>query len=213
MIKGCWELFFVLELYPPHYGGFNRCCGTASMAVRAARTAETMIADYVTASSGENFWANFFATNRYVSGSIIIIIYIVIATILAYLLSGYIAKIYMGKETYMDRFSGPIVRAFERMLGEDAKKDMDFREYFSTILIFSLFLGIIGFAVIYFQHYLPFSFSNNHMTPSLIFNTVASFLTTTVSCAVPFTTALSSELNLTLPEGLSLTPIIITSGL
>ena len=138
-----------------------------------------MIADYVTASSGENFWANFFATNRYVSGSIIIIIYIVIATILAYLLSGYIAKIYMGKETYMDRFSGPIVRVFERMLGEDAKKDMDFREYFSTILIFSLFLGIIGFAVIYFQHYLPFSFSNNHMTPSLIFNTVASFLTNT----------------------------------
>ncbi len=79
----------------------------------------------------------------------------------------------------MDRISGPVVRAFERFLGEDAKKQMEFREYFTSILVFSLFLGAIGFAVIYFQHDLPFSFSNNHMTPSLIFNTVSSFLTNT----------------------------------
>ncbi len=138
-----------------------------------------MIISSVSSQSGGNFWANFFATNRYVSGSFIIIIYILLATVLAYLLSGYIAKIYRGEPTAMDRISGPIVRAFERFLGEDAKKQMEFREYFTSILIFSLFLGAIGFAVIYFQHDLPFSFSNNHMTPSLIFNTVSSFLTNT----------------------------------
>jgi K+-transporting ATPase ATPase A chain len=138
-----------------------------------------MIMSSVSSQSGGNFWANFFVTNRYVSGSFIIIIYILLATVLAYLLSGYIAKIYKGEPTVMDRISGPVVRAFERFLGEDAKKQMEFREYFTSILVFSLFLGAIGFAVIYFQHDLPFSFSNNHMTPSLIFNTVSSFLTNT----------------------------------
>lgn len=138
-----------------------------------------MIMSSVSSKSGGNFWANFFVTNRYVSGSFIIIIYILLATVLAYLLSGYIAKIYKGEPTAMDRISGPVVRAFERFLGEDAKKQMEFREYFTSILVFSLFLGAIGFAVIYFQHDLPFSFSNNHMTPSLIFNTVSSFLTNT----------------------------------
>lgn len=138
-----------------------------------------MITSMVSSNSTGNFWVNFFATNRYVSGSIIIIIYILLATVLAYLLSGYIAKIYLGEHTAMDRISGPIVRAFERFLGEDAKKQMEFREYFSSILLLSLFLGAIGFAVIYFQHDLPFSFSNYHMTPSLIFNTVSSFLTNT----------------------------------
>ena len=138
-----------------------------------------MIMSSVSSQSGGNFWANFFVTNRYVSGSFIIIIYILLATVLAYLLSGYIAKIYKGEPTSMDRISGPVIRAFERFLGEDAKKQMEFREYFTSILVFSLFLGAIGFAVIYFQHDLPFSFSNNHMTPSLIFNTVSSFLTNT----------------------------------
>ena len=138
-----------------------------------------MIMSSVSSKSGGNFWANFFVTNRYVSDSFIIIIYILLATVLAYLLSGYIAKIYKGEPTVMDRISGPVVRAFERFLGEDAKKQMEFREYFTSILVFSLFLGAIGFAVIYFQHDLPFSFSNNHMTPSLIFNTVSSFLTNT----------------------------------
>lgn len=138
-----------------------------------------MIVSSAETATSTTFWSNFFITNRYVSGSIIILIYIVIATILAYILSGYIAKIYMNENTFMDPFAGPVVRFFEKILGDDAKKDMDFKEYFTSILVFSFFLGVTGFLVIYFQHDLPFSYSNNHMTPSLIFNTVSSFLTNT----------------------------------
>ena len=129
--------------------------------------------------SQSNFWANFFVSNQAVSGVIIILIYIALASILAYILSGYIAQIYLGEPTRMDRYAGKIVRFFEKILGEDARKEMNFREYFSTILLFSLFLGAIGFFVIYFQHDLPLSYSNNYMSPSIIFNTVASFLTNT----------------------------------
>ncbi len=134
----------------------------------------------VSVTSGSTyFWSGFFASNRELSGFIIILIYLVLISIFAYLISGYISKLYRGERTWLTPVSGRIVSFFENMLGEEAKKQMKFREYFSVLMIFSFFSGLIVFIAIFFQNSLPYSLANNHFNLSLTFNTVASFLTNT----------------------------------
>lgn len=131
------------------------------------------------ATGNGSFWGNFFLNNRLVSGSIIILIYIAIMSVMAYLLSGYIKKIYTGEPTFLDPVSGRIVRFFEDILGENRDKTMKFREYFLNILVFNAAAGIVAFIALYFQNNLPFGASYSHFGPSLAFNTVTSFLTNT----------------------------------
>lgn len=126
-----------------------------------------------------SFWSNFFLQNRAVSGSMIILIYIGLASLFAYLISDYIKKIYKEERTWLSPFSSRIIGFFEKMLGENSKKEMNFREYFTALLIFNAAAGVIAFFVLYFQNYLPFAYDNNRMTPSLMFNTIVSFLTNT----------------------------------
>ncbi|WP_287960350.1 potassium-transporting ATPase subunit KdpA [Acidiplasma sp.] len=120
-------------------------------------------------------------SNREISGLLIVFFYIIIALFFGYLISGFIRKIYLDQEekTWIYPVSGRIVNFFERFLKEDKNRQMDFKEYFLNLLIFNFFAGLIGIIFIYFQNYLPYSHANNHMTLSLIVNTVVSFLTNT----------------------------------
>lgn len=131
-----------------------------------------------TAATG-SFWGNFFLNNRLVSGSVIILIYIAIMTVMAFLLSGYIKKIYVGEPTFLDPVAGRIVAFFEKVFGENESKTMKFKEYFLNILVFNGAAGLVTFLVLYFQNVLPFGSGYTHFDPSLTFNTVASFLTNT----------------------------------
>ncbi len=126
-----------------------------------------------------SFWGNFFLNNRVVSGSFIILIYIGIMSVMAFLISGYIKKLYLGEPTFLDPVSGRIVAFFEKIFDENKNKTMKFKEYFLNILIFNAFAGLITFFVLYFQNFLPFGGSYSHFDASLTFNTVASFLTNT----------------------------------
>ncbi len=119
--------------------------------------------------------------NRAVSGIIITFIYIGLALLFGYLISGYIKKLYTDEEekTWLYPISGRIVNFFEKFFNENKNKQMKFKEYFFTLIMFNFFAGIIGFVFIYFQHDFPYSYANNHMDLSLTFNTVISFLTNT----------------------------------
>ncbi len=131
-------------------------------------------------SSGTNsFWGNFFLQNRIVSGAIIILIYILAMSLMAFLLSGYIKKLYLGEPNIMDPISGRLVTFFEKIFGESKEKTMKFREYFLNLLLFNAAAGIMTFLVLYFQNLLPFSAGYSHFSLSLTFNTVTSFLTNT----------------------------------
>ncbi|CAC12431.1 H+/K+-transporting ATPase chain A related protein [Thermoplasma acidophilum] len=125
------------------------------------------------------FWAKFFVAERAVSGVIIILIYLIIASVLAYILSFHIAKIYLDEKTVFSKITGRIISFFERMIGESPDHGMTFKEYFINLLLFNFFAGLISFLVIMFQKYLPFSYDTVGMSPSLDFNTVVSFLTNT----------------------------------
>ncbi len=126
-----------------------------------------------------SFWGNFFLNNRLVSGAFIILIYILIMSVMAFLISGYIKKLYVGEPTFMDPISGRAVSFFEKLLGENQEKTMKFREYFLNILIFNASAGAIAFVILYFQNFLPYGSTFTHFSTSLTFNTVASFLTNT----------------------------------
>ncbi|MEM0155092.1 MAG: potassium-transporting ATPase subunit KdpA [Thermoplasmataceae archaeon] len=130
-------------------------------------------------SSLSSFVNSFWQTNYVASGVIIILIYLAIILIFGYIISGFIAKLYKDEKNWLTPISGRIVRIFERALGEGSERQMRFREYFSTLLFFNAIAGIIAFFFIYFQHFLPYAYANNHMTPSLTLNTVISFLTNT----------------------------------
>ena len=134
----------------------------------------------LTLSSGtSSFWGNFFLQNRVVSGAIIILIYILVMSLMAFLLSGYIKKLYLGEPNFLDPISGRLVSFFEKMFGESKEKTMKFREYFLNLLLFNAAAAIMTFLVLYFQNLLPFSAGYSHFSLSLTFNTVTSFLTNT----------------------------------
>ncbi len=130
-------------------------------------------------SGGSNFWATFFESQRLLSGTIIILIYILLLSIFAYLISGYIAKLYRGEKTWLDPVSGRLVNFFINMFGEDARKDTKMKEYFITLIVFNAAAGIIAFVFFFFQSYIPFAGITHNYSFSLSFNTVTSFLTNT----------------------------------
>lgn len=133
----------------------------------------------ILATGTQSFWGNFFLTNRLVSGTMIILIYIAIMSFMAFLLSGFIKKLYLGEPNFMDPVSGRVVRFFEKLIGENKDKTMRFKEYFLNILVFNAAAGIITFIVLYFQNVIPFGAGYTHFDASLTFNTVTSFLTNT----------------------------------
>lgn len=126
-----------------------------------------------------SFWSNFFLYNRAVSGSIIILIYIAFASFFGYLLSVHISRIYKGERTPLSSLTEKIISFFEKILGESSRREMNFRQYFSALLLFNVAVGIVTFLFLYFQNLLPFENSGYHFSFSLAFNTIISFLTNT----------------------------------
>lgn len=132
-----------------------------------------------TLNQSSSFWVNLFLQNRELSGFIIVLIYILVASILAYILSNHIAKIYRGEETIISRYARPFITFFERLIGPAAKKKMKFREYALSFIFFNLVAGLVAILAIYYQNYVPFNHALATDNFSLIINTVVSFLTNT----------------------------------
>ncbi|MEM0158113.1 MAG: potassium-transporting ATPase subunit KdpA [Thermoplasmataceae archaeon] len=138
-----------------------------------------LMGESVDSQSNSSFWTQLFAQDRLLSGSIIILLYIIIATLFALAISNYIKKIYRGEPTWLDPVAGPVVSFFEKLFHEGPEKEMTFRAYFKTLLLFNAYAGIVAFVVLYFQNFIPFSHTTYKFSLSLAFNTVSSFLTNT----------------------------------
>ncbi len=134
----------------------------------------------ISSSSGSgSFWAPFFLNNREVSGLAIIVIYLAIMTIFAFILYPYISKIYRDERTFMTPVTDRVYKYVSKVLGPIAGKDMKFKEYFVSLLSFSFFAGIVSFVLLYYQTFLPLIGGGQQFSPSLAVNTVVSFLTNT----------------------------------
>ncbi len=109
-----------------------------------------------------------------------IVVYFTVLLALVKPLGWYMAHIYEGKNCGIGRFIGPIERFLYRCCGIDPEREMNWKCYLSTMLIFNL----IGFFVVYLiqrvQFFLPLNPQHFLAASSdLSFNTAISFVTNT----------------------------------
>jgi K+-transporting ATPase ATPase A chain len=107
-------------------------------------------------------------------------IYFIILLLLVKPLGLYMARVYQGESTFLDRIIVPLERLCYRLLGIKPEDEMDWKKYSLALLVFS---GI-SFLIVYFlqrlQGILPINPQNvGATTPDLAFNTAISFVTNT----------------------------------
>ncbi len=89
-------------------------------------------------------------------------------------------RVYEGKSCGLNNIFGPVERGFYSLCGIDTKKEMSWKTYLYSMLIFNMLGMLLLYLILRIQYYLPLNpnaFSN--MPPSLAFNTAASFVTNT----------------------------------
>jgi K+-transporting ATPase ATPase A chain len=117
------------------------------------------------------------------SGWLTIFLFVAVLTALAIPLGHYMAAVYTGERTFMDRIVGPFERLLYRILRVDPEQGQDWKAYAKSLIIFSL----LGWLVLYFilrtQTLWDFTGLNPmgyHSAPwNVTFNTTSSFMTNT----------------------------------
>jgi K+-transporting ATPase ATPase A chain len=106
--------------------------------------------------------------------------YFIVLIALAIPLGGYMAKVYQGEQTFMDRVMGPVERFIYRLCGIDANQEMNWWEYAQSCLAFS-FVGIVSlFLLLLVQGHLPLNPQGfGGLNWDLAWNTAVSFNTNT----------------------------------
>lgn len=95
-------------------------------------------------------------------------------------LGRYIARVFLGERTLLDRFMNPIERSFYVLAGIRPKDEMTGWQYIRAILYTNLCMGILVYSLLYFQKLLPWN-PNEFGAPrwDTILHTVVSFVTNT----------------------------------
>ena len=92
----------------------------------------------------------------------------------------YIKKVYSGEKTFLDFLFKPVERFVYWVTRVDATREMNWKQYGASMLIFTLVSTLVLYAIQRFQFYLPFNpqeFAG--LSEHLSFNTAASFVTNT----------------------------------
>ena len=109
-----------------------------------------------------------------------LIFYIVVLLLLAKPLGSFMAKVYQGERTFLDRVLGPVERFIYRLSGVRSEEEMNWKTYAIAAMVFN-FLGLL---VVYglqrFQAGLPLNPQGlGAVTPDSSWNTAVSFATNT----------------------------------
>src|SRR5512138_2472506 len=109
-----------------------------------------------------------------------IIFYIVVLLALAKPLGSFMAKVYQGERTFLDRVLGPVERLVYRLAGVNPGEDMNWKTYAMAVMLFN----VLGLLVVYFLQRLQGVFPLNpqglgSVTPDSSWNTATSFVTNT----------------------------------
>src|SRR6202048_4894142 len=92
----------------------------------------------------------------------------------------FLARVFSGEKTFLDRVLRPIEKLIYRLTGIDEKREMRWTEYAVAMLLFSGVSMALLYVIERTQHWLPFNpqkFTN--VDPSLAWGTAASFTTNT----------------------------------
>ena len=92
----------------------------------------------ISGGSSSNFWLNFFVSNRLFSGTVIILIYLIVISIFGFIIADHIKKIYLGQRTILTGFSEKAIYFIEKISGVDENESHAFKGYFFSLLFFNL---------------------------------------------------------------------------
>jgi K+-transporting ATPase ATPase A chain len=107
-------------------------------------------------------------------------VYVIVLILLVKPLGLYMAHVYEGEHTFLDRILGPVERGIYRLMGVQAEEEMDWKIYTIAVLLFSLVGMLFLYALQRLQGLLPLNPQQlGAVSPALAFNTAASFTTNT----------------------------------
>lgn len=114
------------------------------------------------------------------NGTIQILIFLAVLTILAKPMGIYIKKVYNGERTVLDRILKPFERILYKITRVDEANEMSWKRYGIAMLLFSLVSSIVLYAIQRLQFYLPLD-PQGLAAPSehSSFNTAVSFVSNT----------------------------------
>jgi K+-transporting ATPase ATPase A chain len=109
-----------------------------------------------------------------------IIFYLVVLLALAKPLGSFMAKVYQGERTFLDRVLGPLERFIYRISGIKPEENMNWKTYAVTFLIFNMLGLIFVYALQRLQSVLPLNPQGlGAITPDSSWNTAISFASNT----------------------------------
>ncbi len=116
-----------------------------------------------------------------VTGWIQIVVLVAVLTAVTPLLGGYMARVYLGERLALSVVLGPLERSLYRVLRSDAEREQDWKQYASSVLLFSAASWLILYLVLRTQAVQPFNPQGfTHSGPwDLSFNTASSFVSNT----------------------------------
>jgi len=109
-----------------------------------------------------------------------IVFYLVVLIALAKPLGAYMAKVYQGEHTFLDRVLGPVERFIYRLSGVKPDEDMNWKTYAVAVMLFNI-LGLLAvYAIQRLQAFLPLNPQGlGAVSPDSSWNTATSFATNT----------------------------------
>jgi potassium-transporting ATPase potassium-binding subunit len=109
-----------------------------------------------------------------------LIFYILVLIALAKPLGSFMAKVYQGQHTFLDRVLKPVERFIYRLSGVNPEEDMNWKTYAIAALLFNAFGLLAVYALQRFQAILPLNpMGLGPVTPDSSWNTAVSFATNT----------------------------------
>ncbi len=106
--------------------------------------------------------------------------YLAVLTALVPLLGGYMARVYMGERVVLQRVLGPVERLFYRAVRTNPTREQDWKQYATTVLVFSVLFWLVLYAILRAQGVLPFNPLRFSGAPwNVTFNTTSSFISNT----------------------------------
>ena len=107
-------------------------------------------------------------------------IYFVVLLLLVKPLGLYMAHVYQGESTFLDRPIRPLERLCYRLIGINPRDEMDWKTYAIALLVFSMLSVLVVYLLQRVQGLLPLNPQKfGATTPDLAFNTAVSFATNT----------------------------------
>ena len=109
-------------------------------------------------------------------------VFVLSVTALVYPVGGYLTRVFGGESTWLDPGLRPLERVCYRLMGIDVYHEMDWKEYASAFLVFSLAGTLLLYTILRIQPFLHTFDSVYHpapLSPDLALNTAISFVTTT----------------------------------